>query len=382
MANLHHRFEGIRRSVILSTLAAVSGICLAGAASAQSACEQISPNPQRGDFDGGSLVLTGLSLMKYTQTDLQGISMVVDGSPVSQVSFVNPNNSTHYLASGAANAGAWLMKVPPHSPGKVSVQFRCPNGSTSDAMEFRFSGAPSVDLSHGGRQGGAPFEVRILSTEDYTIPYSQPFKDAYVAPRNLAQLEVVIDNGTITGWTTRQGTENDTHKTEQVLQITPAHAGAVTLSLPGRFKCASGCDSFTMTIPANAAATPSKAPPPVEKLDLKWSSAGVINGLICDQWLEGADPDTWNDNFLCSTKEHGFRFNSAGPLANMDCISVNEAADPHTWNDNFFCTPKESPYQFVWYTAGLPQNAGNCVHIHEASDPHTWNDNYLCWSLK
>lgn len=113
---------------------------------------------------------------------------------------------------------------------------------------------------------------------------------------------------------------------------------------------------------------------------LSWSSAGPLPGLVCTQILEAADPDTWNDNYLCANGDFGIRWNSAGPLAGMRCTQIFEQAEPpeHTWLDNYLCVPENSPLQFAWSQAG-PIGGKTCVQWFEAADPHTWGDNYLCY---
>jgi hypothetical protein len=113
---------------------------------------------------------------------------------------------------------------------------------------------------------------------------------------------------------------------------------------------------------------------------IAWSSAGPIGGRACTQITEGSDPDTWNDNWLCSTVDYGIRWSSAGAIGGMRCTQITEGAEPasHTWNDNFLCVPNNSPLNFSWSSAG-PIPGRTCVMWHEASDPHTWMDNFLCY---
>jgi peptidoglycan hydrolase-like protein with peptidoglycan-binding domain len=113
---------------------------------------------------------------------------------------------------------------------------------------------------------------------------------------------------------------------------------------------------------------------------IAWSSAGPIGGRTCTQITEGSDPDTWNDNWLCSTVDYGIRWSSAGAIGGMRCTQITEGAEPasHTWNDNFLCVPNNSPLNFSWSSAG-PIPGRTCVMWSEASDPHTWLDNFLCY---
>ena len=108
---------------------------------------------------------------------------------------------------------------------------------------------------------------------------------------------------------------------------------------------------------------------------LKWSYAGPIGGMSCTQFKEGADPYTWNDNYLCANQDLGLRWSYAGKITSMHCTKINEPADPHTWNDNYLCAP--SDLGFKWSYAG-PIAGMSCTKINEPSDPHGWDDNYLC----
>jgi peptidoglycan hydrolase-like protein with peptidoglycan-binding domain len=113
---------------------------------------------------------------------------------------------------------------------------------------------------------------------------------------------------------------------------------------------------------------------------IAWSSAGPIGGRVCTQITEGSDPDTWNDNWLCSTQDYGIRWSSAGAIGGMRCTQITEGSEPasHTWNDNFLCVPTNSPLNFAWSSAG-PIAGKTCVMWHEAADSHTWLDNFLCY---
>jgi hypothetical protein len=62
-----------------------------------------------------------------------------------------------------------------------------------------------------------------------------------------------------------------------------------------------------------------------------------------------------------------------------NCTLVNEPSDPHSWDDNFLCTSKD--IGLMWSYARHIDNMA-CTHIHEGADPHTWNDNHLCYRLK
>ncbi|WP_164012850.1 S8 family serine peptidase [Pyxidicoccus trucidator] len=114
--------------------------------------------------------------------------------------------------------------------------------------------------------------------------------------------------------------------------------------------------------------------------DFVWSQSGAIAGRHCVQWSEGADPHTWNDNFLCSAVDHGIQWSNSGPIGGLRCTQIHEGSEPtaHTWNDNYLCVPTNSLLQLEWSPAG-PLPGRQCLQVYEDADPHTWNDNYLCY---
>ncbi len=120
---------------------------------------------------------------------------------------------------------------------------------------------------------------------------------------------------------------------------------------------------------------PAPTPSPVT---LTWSYVGPISGMTCTQMLEPSDPHTWNDNYICASKDIGMRWSYAGPIGGMNCTQIIEPSDPDTWNDNYLCVPSTSGMQLRWSFAGNP--GGTCVQVLEPSDPNTWNDNYLCYN--
>lgn len=119
---------------------------------------------------------------------------------------------------------------------------------------------------------------------------------------------------------------------------------------------------------------------PIFPDDFAWSSAGWLPGKHCLRILESADPNTWDDNYLCWNSAKSWPaiyWSSAGPIQNMRCTQILETADPHTWNDNYLCVPPNSKYVFLWSSAG-PIPGLDCLQWLESADPHTWDDNYLC----
>lgn len=109
-----------------------------------------------------------------------------------------------------------------------------------------------------------------------------------------------------------------------------------------------------------------------------WSPNGAVPGMTCTQWKEPADPHSWGDNFLCTTRSEDIRWSADGPIAGMRCTQIYESRDPH-FNNNYLCVPNESELNFVWSESGNMSDM-YCVRTDEPKDKHSWDDNYLCWS--
>jgi len=109
-----------------------------------------------------------------------------------------------------------------------------------------------------------------------------------------------------------------------------------------------------------------------------WSPNGAVPGMTCTQWQELADPHSWGDNFLCTTRNEDIRWSADGPIAGMRCTHIYESQDPHFQN-NYLCVPNESELNFVWSESGNMSDM-YCVRTDEPKDKHSWDDNYLCWS--
>ena len=113
---------------------------------------------------------------------------------------------------------------------------------------------------------------------------------------------------------------------------------------------------------------------------LTWSYGGAIKGMHCTKWEEPSDPNDWYDNYLCSTRDLGFKWSFRGPIQGrgLKCIQVNEPSDPHFWHDNYFCWPRDLKVTFRFSATGRIPGL-DCLAIVEPSDPHTWRDNFLCY---
>src|SRR5262245_21587155 len=116
------------------------------------------------------------------------------------------------------------------------------------------------------------------------------------------------------------------------------------------------------------------------QLKFQFSPSIPIPGMHCISVNEPSDPDTWVDNYLCSSANIGMRFFSAGRPSGMNCIQVNEPSEPagHGWGDNWLCVPQGTTIDWVWKFDG--QKSGyTCEKWSEPSDHDSWHDNYLCY---
>ncbi len=125
-------------------------------------------------------------------------------------------------------------------------------------------------------------------------------------------------------------------------------------------------------------------------VQMNWYTAwdgGVLPGH-CAHIFESNEPweYTWMDNQLCSNIDLGLTYTSAWPAGQPvpgNCVTMSEPADPSTWNDNVICTSRVD-IGLRWSNNGNQSNANTtCVSMNESSDPHgsgTWADNYLCWN--
>jgi hypothetical protein len=130
---------------------------------------------------------------------------------------------------------------------------------------------------------------------------------------------------------------------------------------------------------------PTSTQPPTDvsrefRAGLAWSYGGAIEGMHCVKWEEPSDPHDWDDNYLCSGRDFGFKWSYRGPIQGrgLRCIQVKEPSDPHFWHDNYFCWPRDLNVSFRFSSSGRIPNWG-CVAVVEPSDPHTWADNFLCY---
>eukprot|EP01114_Cavostelium_apophysatum_P017334 TRINITY_DN5127_c0_g1_i2.p1 TRINITY_DN5127_c0_g1~~TRINITY_DN5127_c0_g1_i2.p1 ORF type:complete len:623 (-),score=111.70 TRINITY_DN5127_c0_g1_i2:37-1749(-) len=127
------------------------------------------------------------------------------------------------------------------------------------------------------------------------------------------------------------------------------------------------------------------APPPATIF--QYSYNGLIDGLNCINIFESLDAVTSN-NYLCSNADlTGWQFATAGPVAGKRCSKWNEPADPDTWNDNFLCTPTsaiEVSFANVDQDPIVTNPSFNCISVNDPSQPPAqgWADNHFCWGAK
>ncbi|MGV3621820.1 MAG: N-acetylmuramoyl-L-alanine amidase [Archangium sp.] len=115
-----------------------------------------------------------------------------------------------------------------------------------------------------------------------------------------------------------------------------------------------------------------------------YSSAGPIAGRQCVHLNETADlANSWNDNYICFEARHefteaGFTFKADGAVAGQTCVNVDEPSDPDTWTDNFFCTTR-TDVQMQWSFTG-PISGLECANVAESAESQAanWADNFLC----
>ncbi|HEV8717435.1 MAG TPA: PKD domain-containing protein [Candidatus Binatia bacterium] len=150
------------------------------------------------------------------------------------------------------------------------------------------------------------------------------------------------------------------HRLETVGQHT------ITLKVTDR-RGASSTDAVTVNVPQGKIA---------------WSTEGPLGGMHCVQVSEPADPAPWDNDYLCSYLDVGFKWSSAGPITGMRCTQITEPAEPaeHGWTDNYLCVPESSPLELTWSNAG-PVAGKKCLRIGASRDRHGWKNNALCYSV-
>jgi hypothetical protein len=111
---------------------------------------------------------------------------------------------------------------------------------------------------------------------------------------------------------------------------------------------------------------------------LRWSSSSWIKGMYCTKFDVPTDPDGWDDNFLCSTRDLKLSWSNNGPISGLTCTHIYEGSDPDGWGNNFLCAPQD--YGFKW-SFEHPLAGMQCLQITEPKDRYTWSDNFLCWPL-
>ena len=113
-------------------------------------------------------------------------------------------------------------------------------------------------------------------------------------------------------------------------------------------------------------------------LDFQFSFDGPISGQHCTLLVEPDDPNTWDDNYLCSKEYMKMKWSySSENLSDWHCAWVYEPSDPAKWDDNYICSEYFIGLEF---SGANPIPGKTCVALNEPSDPHTWDDNFLCWN--
>lgn len=138
------------------------------------------------------------------------------------------------------------------------------------------------------------------------------------------------------------------------------------------------------------------APPAPPQIGFKWVTAGKdemeSKGYTCVQFNEPEDPNTWDDNYLCSPRNLNLSFSSEGKISGQTCIGIAEvdSKDPNPWGNNYLCGSARtmSDLGLEWKADG-PKSDKYCTLINEPSergtivpDYNVWDDNYLCETLR
>jgi len=110
------------------------------------------------------------------------------------------------------------------------------------------------------------------------------------------------------------------------------------------------CSTEAVFTVANPPPPPAPPPPPqTTSPDGKfaWSCSGPIDGMVCVQIIEPADPHTWDDNYLAVPNDSliNFFWSSAGPIAGLNCVQWIEPADPDTLAIWYIARPRSAPCQ-------------------------------------
>lgn len=124
-------------------------------------------------------------------------------------------------------------------------------------------------------------------------------------------------------------------------------------------------------------------PPANPQIEFAWSSAGPVSGQYCTRIQEIADPNTWDDNYICNENDVGLRFNSAGPMAGMTCINTPQPpsyAYSGTWADNYLCWPPAANLGLTWSITGQTPGKYCLPQISEVGG--WWPQTFLCEPLK
>ncbi|MBL8910668.1 MAG: N-acetylmuramoyl-L-alanine amidase [Archangium sp.] len=117
-----------------------------------------------------------------------------------------------------------------------------------------------------------------------------------------------------------------------------------------------------------------------EEGEFSFASAGARPDQSCIN-VATTDPNTWNDNWLCSARDFGLTWSTTGAQEGKRCVAITEPSDatPDAWSNTYLCAPEATPYRFAWSSAG-PLEHSQCLRWFDHSESATWLDNWLCFS--
>ncbi|XP_065843026.1 uncharacterized protein [Oscarella lobularis] len=99
----------------------------------------------------------------------------------------------------------------------------------------------------------------------------------------------------------------------------------------------------------------------------RWSCVGIAPSTT-------SGIDGWDNNYVCSRYDVGFRWSNAGRIDGMTCTHVD------AWDDeSYFCVPNGFEYDVTWRSRR--SDRGTCLKWTEP-EQKDWNEKYLCFHKK